>query len=562
MAHEVDLILTLTASLAAALVLGLVTRRLGLSPIVGYLLAGIAVGPFTPGYVANAGLAGQLAEIGVILLMFGVGLSFRVSELLAVKGTAMPGALTGMLGTAALGSAAARALGMTLSASVVFGVTIAVASTVVLLRVLADADATQTRIGHIAVGWLVVEDLATVLVLVALPLLAPGGTPRSVAEVAGAATLAVGKVVVLVAFIWYAGRRIIPALLGMIAKTRSRELFTLSVLVMALGIAVGAAKLFGASMALGAFLAGLVVGQSEFSSRAASEALPMRDAFAVLFFVSVGMMFDPRSLGSNSGLIAVSLAIVLAGKPLLAFGVMRLRGQPSAVALPVAAALGQIGEFSFVLAGLGRTLGLVSERSLSALVVVSIVSITVSPLSFRAARSRARRLGPAPASAEAPSNPDRYRAIVVGHGPVGRSVTRLLREHHIDPTVIDLNHETVARLKSDGVAAVYGDASRDDILVAAGVGTAVGLILTAPSMPVAAIVTAAIRHNARLVVLARASFLADARVATESGATYVACDELEVASALTEQVLVRLGATADQLDQARSEVRRSLIEPD
>src|SRR5262249_30251182 len=290
--HHLDLILTVTGGLAAALVLGYLTHRLGLSPIVGYLLAGFAVGPHTPGFVANKELADQLAQVGVVLLMFGVGLQFHFKELLAVRRVAVPGALCQSLVATALGGAVAVAVGWGWSAGLVFGLAISVASTVVLLRVLADNNDLHTPTGHIAVGWLVVEDLFTVLVLVLLPVVF-GEDQAGAGGVAPALAWSVLKIAVLVAFTFLAGGRLIPWLLHRVAATRSRELFTLTVLVLALGIAVGAAELFGASMALGAFLAGMVVGRSEFSLRAAAEALPMRDAFAVLFFVSVGMLFDP-----------------------------------------------------------------------------------------------------------------------------------------------------------------------------------------------------------------------------------------------------------------------------
>ena len=301
--HELDLILTLTGGLAAALVCGYVTFRLGLSPIVGYLLAGFVVGPNTPGFVAERHLADQLAEIGVILLMFGVGLQFHLEELLAVRRVAVPGALGQSLVATLLGTLVGVACGWGWSAGLVFGLAISVASTVVLMRVLADNGDLHTPAGHIAVGWLVVEDLFTVLVLVLLPaVFGPGGGVGGVALAVG---LAVVKVAVMVALTFVLGGRLIPWLLERAAATRSRELFTLTVLVLALGIAVGSAKLFGVSMALGAFLAGMVVGRSEFSLRAATEALPMRDAFAVLFFVSVGMLFDPRYLLESPGLVAL-----------------------------------------------------------------------------------------------------------------------------------------------------------------------------------------------------------------------------------------------------------------
>src|SRR3954469_2479790 len=314
---ELDLILTLTGSLAAALVCGYITLRLGLSPIVGYLLAGLVVGPYTPGFIANKQLADQLAEIGVILLMFGVGLQFHVEELLAVRRVAVPGALGRSLVATGLGALVGLAYGWGWSAGIVFGLALSVASTVVLMRVLADNGDLQTPAGHTAVGWLVVEDLFTVLVLVLLPaVFAPGSGAGGIAM---ALVVALVKVAAMVALTFFLGQRLIPRLLDLAAATRSRELFTLTVLVVALGIAVGSVQLFGVSMALGAFLAGMVVGRTEFSLRAGTEALPMRDAFAVLFFVSVAILFRPSFLLKSPGLVAWTLAVVMLGKPLAAF---------------------------------------------------------------------------------------------------------------------------------------------------------------------------------------------------------------------------------------------------
>src|SRR5574341_1571011 len=360
--HNFDLIATITGGLAAALVLGYITNRLGLSPIVGYLLAGFAVGPNTPGFVANKHLADQLAEIGVILLMLGVGLQFHLKELLAVPRIAIPGAIFQSLVATALGTLMGVAFGWSLAAGLVFGLAISVASTVVLMRILADNNELHTPSGHIAIGWLVVEDLFTVLVLVLLPAIFSTGQTEasSVLAALGAAILKLGA---MVAFTFFVGGRLIPWLLGHVAATRSRELFMLTVLVVALGIAVGSAQLFGASMALGAFLAGMVVGRSEFSLRAAAEALPMRDAFAVLFFVSMGMLLDPFQLLPNAGLVAGTLAVILLGKPLAALLIVLLLKYPLRVALSIAVVLAQIGEFSFILSALGKNLGILDDRA-------------------------------------------------------------------------------------------------------------------------------------------------------------------------------------------------------
>jgi CPA2 family monovalent cation:H+ antiporter-2 len=377
--HEYELIMTITGSLTAALLFGYLTHRLGLSSIVGYLLAGIAVGSYTPGFVANRALAEQLAEIGVILLMFGVGLQFHAKELLSVKRVAVPGAIGQSALATLLCVVVARALGWSWSAGLVFGMAVSVASTVVLLRVLVDNNELHTPTGHIAVGWLVVEDLITVFLLVILPVFFSTGTAGA-GSIPVAIGLALVKIALLVALAFLVGGRLIPWLLEKVAATRSRELFTLTVLVLALGIAVGSAELFGVSMALGAFLAGMVVRQSDFSLRAASEALPMRDAFAVLFFVSVGMLFDPIHLMRAPGLVLVTLAIILLGKPLAALMIVLLLGYAPHVALSVAVALAQIGEFSFILATVGKDLGILEDGKVHTLIAASILSISVNPL--------------------------------------------------------------------------------------------------------------------------------------------------------------------------------------
>ncbi len=406
--HQIDLILTLTGGLAAALICGYITFRIGLSPIVGYLLAGFVVGPHTPGFVADKVVADQLAEIGIILLMFGVGLQFHLKELLAVGRVAVRGAMGQSLVAMLLGILVGVSMGWSWSASFVFGLAISVESTVVLTRVLSDAGTLHTPAGHVAVGWLVVEDLFTVLVLVLLPaVFGRGGT--GAAGLAVAVLMALVKVAAMVGLTFLAGRQLIPWLLGVVAATRSRELFTLTVLVVALGIAVGSAKVFGVSMALGAFLAGMVVGRSEFSLRAATEALPMRDAFAVLFFVSVGMRFDPHSLADSPGLVAGMLAVIFLGKPLTALAIVRWLGYPVRVAAEVATALIQIGEFSFILAAAGKDLGILDDRAVNALIAGAIITITVNPLIYRLSRPLASALQrlikePADSGALAPSS--------------------------------------------------------------------------------------------------------------------------------------------------------------
>jgi monovalent cation:H+ antiporter-2, CPA2 family len=558
--HDVTLILTLTTALTAALVLGFITHALRLSPIVGYLLAGIAVGPFTPGFEADHGVAEQLAEVGVILLMFGVGLHFHVRELMAVKGIAVPGALVQSLVATLLGALVGRLVGWDWPTAVIFGGATSVASTVVLIRVLSDNHDLHTRAGHIAVGWLVVEDLLTVVALVLLPtLLNAQSGPVGAATALGLAALKIGLLVGLLVVV---GGRVIPWTLERVAATRSRELFTLAVLVIALGIAVVSAKLFGVSMALGAFLAGMIVGRSDFSLRAASEALPMRDAFAVLFFVSVGMLFDPRTLIEAPGLIAATLGIILVAKPLAALAISVVRGYPLRVALPVAMSLAQIGEFSFMLAAVARELGAMPDRAVDALVAAAIASITLNPLLYRAARAiepaLARRFGVAAepaADADELSGDAAHRAIVVGYGPVGQTVTELLLDNGIEPIVIELNLDTVRRLRTFDVRAVYGDASRPDILAEADIARARHLLLTAATGAAEEeIVRRARELNPEIRVVARTQYTRQVPAVRKAGATDVFADEGEVALAMTTSILGHLGATDEQIDRERARV--------
>jgi CPA2 family monovalent cation:H+ antiporter-2 len=578
--HNVDLILTLTGGLGAALVLGYVTQRLGLSPIVGYLLGGFVVGPNTPGFVANFEMANQLAEVGVILLMFGVGLQFHLDELLAVRRIAIPGAVGQSLVATLLGVWVALAFGWNTAAGMIFGLAISVASTVVLTRVLTDHNDLHTPTGHIAIGWLVVEDIFTVLVLVLLPAIFSANQTGS-GNLPLALGLSIIKLGALIAFTFLVGGRVIPKLLGYVAATRSRELFTLTVLVVALGIAVGAAKLFGASMALGAFLAGMVVGRSDFSLRAASEALPMRDAFAVLFFVSVGMLFNPHHLLEAPGMVAATLAIILLGKPLAALSIVLMLGYPVKIALAVAVALAQIGEFSFILATLGKSLGALSNSAVNTIVAAAIVSITLNPLLYRFidplerwamqrprlwrwlnARSQSRLKSATASSQEIALKLDEQaRAIIVGYGPVGKTVAHLLRDSEIEPTIIELNLETVRRLREEGLTAVYGDASHHETLKSAGIEIAGSLILSAAGMRATTeIIRLARELNPKIQVLARANYLHEIAALHQAGADHVLTGEGEVALAMTEFILRQLGATPEQIDHERDHIRVDLFD--
>jgi len=377
--HDADLLMTIAAGLGVALVFGYATQRLGLSPIVGYLIAGIVVGPNTPGYEANADIANQFAELGVILLMFGVGLHFDVKELWRVRDLCVPGAIFQCFTTFSLGFASARFFGWDWSSSIIFAVAIAFSSTVVVTRILADANELQTHVGNIAIGWLIVQDVLAVLAMVLLPNLS-GSEADGPTNVVWIAVVALAKIGVVVLAITWVGGRVIPSILQHVAATKSRELFTLAVLVLVLGIALASSKMFGISMALGAFLAGVVVGQSEFSLRAAIDALPMRDAFAVLFFVSIGMLFDPVVLTQSKGILIATAFIVLLGTPLACIFFLLAMGQPLRMSLRVGLSLSQIGEFSFIVANLGRQQELLPVDAMHVLVTVSIVTIALAPM--------------------------------------------------------------------------------------------------------------------------------------------------------------------------------------
>ena len=559
--HNIDLILTLAGGLTAALTLGFITQKLRMSPLVGYLLAGIIVGPYSPGFVADADTASQCAEIGIILLMFGVGLHFHLKDLLAVQRIVLPGAVAQITAATLLGMLVSHGFGWSWGAGAVFGMAISVASTVVLTRVLADNKALHTTTGHVALGWLVVEDLFTILLLVLLPAVV-GGTEiaENVWHILGITTL---KLAALVVFALVVGQRVIPTLLAYVARTGTRDLFTLAVLVMALGVAVAAASFFGASMALGAFLGGMVVGQSEFSARAAAEALPMRDAFAVLFFVSVGMLFNPASLITEWPLILATLGIVLLGKPLAAFLMVRLFGKPLRMALSVAVALAQIGEFSFILAAMGVSFGVLPPEASSAIIVTAIISITLNPLLYRRIETVAHWLESKgiglPHLEEADLHPTgAQRIIVVGYGPVGRHLTRILRDNNLDVVVVEMNIDTVQRQSAKGEKIIYGDATQREVLVHAGAEEAEGLIVSSSSAPAGEIVEVARSINPNMRILVHTTYLSVAENLKHEGASAVFSGEREVAVAMTEYLMRDFGATDEQIERERRALRESM----
>ena len=479
----------------------------------------------------------------------------------------MPGAAAGIAGAALLGTTVAAANGWSLGASAIFGLTLSVASTVVLIRVLSDSHQLHTSSGHIAVGWLVVEDVTTVILMVLLPTVASGNV--SWGGLAAAAALTLAKVGVLVVFAVFVGARAVPTLLDRVAATRSRELFTLTVLALALGIATLSATVFGVSMALGAFIAGMTVGRSDYSLRAATDALPMRDAFAVLFFVSIGMLLDPLELLGAPWLMLGALAVVVVGKPLVAAMVLAVMRYPLHTVLTVPAALAQIGEFSFILAALARDLGILPGMAVNVIVAVSIVSIVINPLASKAivpverwlaSRRFFRRIASevfAERGAVSSISPQ-DRAVVVGYGPTGRTVTRLLKDNGINPTVIELNIDTVRALRQEGISAVYGDARDPDTLVTAGVRHAANLIVSGADSGAAETIRSARELNPQLHVFARGAYLRDVPQLRSAGADQVFSGEGEVALAMTEAVLRRLGATDDQIDGERRRLHGEL----
>jgi CPA2 family monovalent cation:H+ antiporter-2 len=556
--HDLSVILTFTGGLAGALVLGFLAQRLRVSPIAGYLLAGILVGPFTPGFVANHAIAEQFAEIGVILLLFGIGLRFHLNEMIAMWRIVVPGALIqSALSTGAL-SLILHLMGWSWTAGTILGMAVSVASTVVMALVLAEWHDLHAQIGYIAIGWTVVEDLLTVAMLLLLPIVfAPGGGG---AQSAGAALGIAGlKVAILVIAVVLLGRWVIPGALERIEKTRSRELFTLAVLVLALGIAVGSAELFGVSMALGAFLAGLAVGRSDFAARAALDAVPMRDAFAVLFFVSAGMLFDPRSLLHAPLTILAVLAVVVIVKPLAALLTVRVLGVPFATAVPVGAAFSQVGEFSFILGSVARQLGLINDTGWNAVVAASIVSILLNPFLYGWAR---RVSSPAPKAAPrtAGTRPkiDPRRCILVGYGPVGKVVRRLLEDRGTAITIVDLNLDTIRDLRAGGVTAMYGDVLRPGTLEEVGIERAGSLILSADIEDAAEIIRQARLLNPELRILARCAHLRDAAGLRRAGANVVAAGEAEVGVALAEAVTAEELRDVSKAVEQRDAVRRRL----
>src|SRR6202040_3684387 len=554
MHHTPSLIATIVAGIGLAFIFGTIANRLRVSPLVGYLLAGVVVGPFTPGFIADQVLAPQLAEIGVILLMFGVGLHFSLKDLLAIRAIVIPGAIVQVTASAALGWTLAWFLGASPVGAVAFGVALSVASTVVLMRALQERHLVETDRGHIVVGWLVIQDLLMVIVLVLLPPIAAafgqqGGTAVGTIDygsLAASLGITLAKVALFVVLMLIVGRRAIPMLLHYIAHTGSRELFRLAVLSVALGVALTASELFGVSFALGAFFAGMTLSESELSQVAAEESLPLRDAFAVLFFVSVGMLFDPTILVQDPLPIGGVLLLVLVGNPLLAFLLARLFGARFDAALLLAAGLAQIGEFSFILADLGIGLGVLSEHARHLILAGSILFILVNPLLFafpgwllpRLRRRQAPAAAPAVSPSEAPLVPTRLKdhAILIGYGRVGRRVGQGLAESGWPLLVIEAAEDAFERAKAAPVEAIHGNAADDRILKAANLDDARMLLVAIPNaFEAGQIVEQARAANPRIEIVARAHFDAEVEHLLQHGADIVIMGEREIARSMLER---------------------------
>lgn len=553
MSNGIGLFFTLTSGLTIALILGYIAHKIKLSPLVGYLIAGIMVSPHSPGIVADMSIAQQCAEIGIVLLMFGVGMHFKLKDLIAVKDIAIVGALAQIATSTIISAILVKFLGWSWTSGIVLGIAISVASTVVLTRVLSDNKILHTPTGHAAIGWLIMEDLFTIVILVLLP--AFFGKTASNHNLFLTFIITIAKLAVLVVFALVVGKKVIPFLLEHIAKTGNRELFILSVLVIALGISVCAAEFFGASMALGAFLAGMVVGQSEFSARATSEAIPISDVFAVLFFVSVGMLFEISSLKSSWILTIILLIIVLLVKPICAILVVKILKQPIKKAIYIGIALGQIGEFSFILASLAVSYGIMSKDAYNAIIFVSIITITFNTTIYRWIPSIIKFLQKkgyfktyyAITDEIENETKDLRHVIVIGYGPVGKTISKILLQKQINVTVIEMNIDTVKKIKLQNIKelrAIYGDASQREILIMSAIETAEAIVISTPFAPAKEITEIAKSLNSRIKILVHTTYSESAKeLRKQDSNLIIRSGEGSVALALAKEVFTIYGST-------------------
>jgi CPA2 family monovalent cation:H+ antiporter-2 len=573
-AHEPVLIATIAIGLALAALLGIVAKRLRMPPIVGYLVAGIAIGPFTPGFVADAGLALELAEIGVILLMFGVGLHFSLRNLLAVRRIVFPGAMGPILVATGLGTLLGLLLGWTTGEAIILGLSVSVASTVVLVRALMDRGELLSGQGRIAVGWLIVEDLFTVIVLVLLPsfavLSSARGSDDGLATAVGDVAFALARAGILALLIVVVGARVMPRLLTYVARLRDNELFTLAAVAIAIGIAYLSYSVFGVSLALGAFLAGAVVSESDTSHQVAADAQPLREVFSVLFFVSVGMLLDPSQALGNIPAVAAIVLIVMAAKPAAAFAVVALLGQPPRVGLTVAAGIGQIGEFAFILATSALSLGLLPDAGFQLVVSAAVVSISLNPFLFAAIdpvlrslpghRRLATALGSRRGAQLTTLEPDdglRAHAVVVGSGRVGRLVIGALSRRAFDFVVVSEDRHDVERRREQGIAAIFGDASAIELLRAARVADARIIVVAIPDEHAARLIVQRARElNPRIALVVRTHsgrMLDD--LAGLGGSVQAIHGELELGVQMTRYTLRRFGVSSIEAEAVAEGLR-------
>ena len=542
MHHATPLITTIVGGLVLAFILGMIANKLRISPLVGYLLAGVLAGPFTPGFVADTKLAPELAELGVILLMFGVGLHFSLKDLMAVKSIAIPGAI------AQIGVATLLGMGWSIMTGIVFGLCLSTASTVVLLRALEERQLIDSQRGQIAIGWLIVEDLVMVLTLVLLPAVAGMMEKENIgfASLALDMSITIGKVVAFIAIMMLVGRRLVPWIMSRSAATGSRELFTLSVLALALGIAFGAVELFDVSFALGAFFAGMVLNESELSHRAAHDTLPLRDAFAVLFFVSVGMLFDPLILIQQPLAVLGTLAIIIFGKSVAAFFLVRMFGHSPRTALTIAASLAQIGEFAFILAGLGMALNLLPQAGQNLVLAGAILSIMLNPVLFALLEKYLEKTETLEEQTLEEAIEEEKQipvdicnhALLVGFGRVGSLLGEKLMAQGIPLVVIETSRTRVDELRERGIRAVLGNAANEEIMNLAHLDCARWLLLTIPNGYEAGEIVATAREKCpHIEIIARAHYDDEVEYITERGANQVVMGEREIANTMLTMLI-------------------------
>lgn len=561
-----SLLFTFVSALTIALILGFIVQKINLSPIVGYLIAGILVSPYSPGVVADINITQQFAEIGIILLMFGVGMHFKLADLISVRKLAVYGATFQILISTLISACLVHFLNWSWISGIVFGISLSVASTVVLTRVLSDNRILHTPTGHAAIGWLIMEDLFTILILVLMPVFFDKTNFHG--NIFWTFCLTILKLAFLIIFALVVGQKVIPVILRYIAKTGNRELFTLAVLVIALGIAVGSAELFGASMALGAFLAGMVVGQSDFSARATSEALPISDVFAVLFFVSVGMLFDVSSLKTSWSLVLITFTVVVLVKPLVALFVVLALKEPLKKAIHLAIALGQIGEFSFILISLAISYKLIPQEVYNAVIFVSIITITLNAIVYHyidtillfLKKKNILKTDYTIDDEIEETTKDVRHVIIVGYGPVGRTITNILLKEKINVIVLELNIDTVRKIKrekTEGLYAIHGDASQREILISAGILTAEAFVISTPVAPAKDIIEMVKSLNSRVKILINTNYLEHAKKFRKDSDLIVCSGEGSVALALSRIILKTFGTTS--IEEEMNKIYEELI---